>query len=211
MTEVISDLESLGDFPEASDAAWASINTPLSPEDLLDFCLGDIERLFRINPYLEFEDWKNLGDNRFACSGKNNSQDQPFRFDLKLDVEELTDGLRVRYTGGVKLDTLFKIERSAFGSKLIIQEQYLSLDPEQMQLKLAEVDRSLTTWVGDIQKYLVMWKQWRWFAPWRWYMRMVWKPMKPAGRRITYMFWWITLVEILLIMLGVTIYWVEYH
>jgi hypothetical protein len=34
--------------------------------------------------------------------------------------------------------------------------------------------------------------------------------MKPAGRRITYMLLWITVVEFALIALGVGIYFVEY-
>ena len=42
-------------------------------------------------------------------------------------------------------------------------------------------------------------------------MRNVWQRLKPSGRRITYMFWWITLVEIALIALGVGIYLVEYR
>ena len=72
------------------------------------------------------------------------------------------------------------------------------------------MDRSLTTWAGDLQKFLINWKRWRGFAPWRLYMRRVWQPMKPMGRRIAYIFWWITLVEILLILLGIGIYWAEY-
>ncbi len=41
-------------------------------------------------------------------------------------------------------------------------------------------------------------------------MDRIWKRLKPTGRRITYMFWWITLVEIALIVLGVAIYLVEH-
>ncbi len=41
-------------------------------------------------------------------------------------------------------------------------------------------------------------------------MKRVWQPMKPSGRRITYMLLWISLVEIALIALGAGIYWSEY-
>lgn len=195
---------------DGEDAAWASINTPLEVKELIEFCQTDIERLFRINPYLEFRTWKSLGDNRYLFAGRNFSQEEAFDFDLEMLVEALPDGLRVDYLGGLKESSTFKIEPSPHGSKLTIHENYNPLPEDQRKARLGEVDRSLTTWAGDIQKFLVIWKQWRWFRPWRWYMRHVWQKMKPSGRRIAYMFWWITLVEIALIVLGAGIYLAEY-
>ncbi|HBH35236.1 MAG TPA: hypothetical protein DDW45_02175 [Gammaproteobacteria bacterium] len=192
------------------DAAWASINTSLSPQELLSFCQEDVERLFRINPYLEFRHWVRLDDTRYSFSGRNSSQQKPFDFDVELQVDETPDGVHVHYKGGLKRETIFQIDSSTHGSKLTIHENYPPLDEDEREQKLGEVDQSLTTWAGDIQKFLVMWKQWGWLAPWRWYMRNVWRRMKPSGRRIAYMFWWITLVEIVLIVLGTGIYLAEY-
>ena len=193
---------------EAPNAAWAAVNTPLTPPELLAFCREDVERLLRINPYLEFACWQRLADNRYHFCGRNSSQAQPFDFDLELGVEETPEGLRIRYSGGLKQETLFEVEPSAHGSRLTIRDIYPALADE---LNTGAVDRSLTTWAADIQKYLVTWKQWRWLPPWRWYMRRVWQRMKPTGRRIAYMFWWITLVEIALILLGAGIYMAEYR
>ncbi len=193
------------------DAAWAAINTPLSPQELLSFCQEDVERLFRINPYLEFRRWQRLNDTGYSFSGRNSSQQKPFDFDIELLVEETPNGVRVLYKGGLKRETIFQVDSSSHGSQLTIHENYPPLDEDEREQKLGEVDQSLTTWAGDIQKFLVMWKQWEWFGPWRWYMRNVWQRMKPSGRRIVYMFWWITLVEIVLIVLGAGIYLAEYR
>ena len=146
---------------------------------------------------------------RFA--GINACEERPFAFDFTLAVQMLPDGLQVHYVTGLKSATTFTIESSEYGSKLTIQENYQHLSQEEFARHGDEVDRSLTTWAGDMQKFLITWKQWRWLGPWRWYMRHVWQRLKPSGRRITYMFWWITLVEITLIVLGVGIYLVEYR
>lgn len=200
------------DRPQADtgNAAWVSINTPSDVDTLCRFCHRDVERLFRINPYLEFDRWERLVDNRYVIAGRNFSQEKPFEFRLEMEAEALPDGLRIRYRGGLKRDTVFKVESSPHGSKLTIHENYLAINDEEQHERLGEVDRSLPTWAGDLQKFLIMWKQWSWLGPWRWYMGRIWQRMKPSGRRIAYMFWWITLVEIALIILGAGIYWIEY-
>lgn len=195
---------------EAEDAAWASINTPLQEDELIAFCQTDIERLFRINPYLEFHEWSRQDDNHYRFTGRNFSQEEPFEFETSILVEKIRDGVQLHYSGGLKRSARFKVEPSPYGSKLTIHESYPPLTDEEKERLFGQVDRSLTTWAGDIQKYTIMWKRWRWFGPWRWYMGRIWQRMKPSGRRIAYMFWWITLVEIALIVLGVGIYFVEY-
>ena len=73
-----------------------------------------------------------------------------------------------------------------------------------------EVDKSLALWAQYLQQYLINWQRWSRFRLRCWYIRRVWQPMKPAGRRITYMLLWITVVEIALITLGAAIYFVEF-
>lgn len=194
---------------EAEDAAWASINTPLNTDELKEFC-RDTERLFRINPMLEFTGWEALGDNQFRFSGKNNSQETPFNFDVTFKVSEHPDGYQVDYLQGIKSSTTFSIESSPQGSKLTIVDRYDGLSEEERKSKMDEVDKSLISWASYIQKYLINWHKWSGFGLWRWYMRRIWQPMKPTARRITYMIIWISIVEVALIMLGATIYFIEY-
>ncbi len=179
----------------AEDSAWAAVNTPLTAEHLTKFC-GDVERLFRINPMLDFKSFESLGDNRYAMSGCNISQETPFDFDVTFKVTNLPDGLQIDYDNGVKSRTTVKIEASESGSKLTITEAYERMPAEEREKHLGEVDKSLVTWADYLQRFLVMWKRWNRLRLWRWYMHYVWQPMKPMGRRITYILLWITLAEI---------------
>lgn len=115
---------------ESQDAAWASIQTPLDTSALHAFCL-DIERLFRINPYLEFETWEQRGENQYHFSGRNSSQEPAFEFALDLEVEPLSDGVVIRYAQGLKTSTTLLIEPVDKGSKLTITEDYSGSSEEE--------------------------------------------------------------------------------
>lgn len=199
------------DTPTATvdDAAWATINTPLSTDELMIFC-QDIERLFRINPMLEFSAWENLSNNHYRMAVKNISHEESFEIDVEINVEQQEDGIILHYSNGIKNKTVLKIEPSEYGSKLTITDSYDGLSEEKRKSRLHEVDKSLTNWIDYLQRFLITWNKWSKFGLWRWYMKRVWQPMKPSGRRVTYMILWITLVEIGLITLGVGIYFSEY-
>lgn len=191
------------------DSAWASFQTPLEPDALREFCL-DVERLFRINPYLEFNQWEHIGENRYRFSGRNSSQEPALDFDYLLTANKTTDGLVVSYENALKTSTNFKVEPGEKGAQLTITEDYSGSTTEEREARINEVDKSLVSWANDLQAYLLTWHRWSWLWPWRWYMRKIWQPLKPMGRRIVYMFIWISIVEVALIALGVTIYWAEY-
>jgi len=193
----------------ADDAAWAAINTPLSVEELNIFC-QDIERLFRINPMLEFNKWENLSDNHYRMAAKNISHEEAFEIDVEINVEQQTDEIIFHYSSGIKNKTVLKIEPSEYGSKLTITDSYDGLSEEERQSHLNEVDKSLVNWANYLQQFLITWNKWSKFGLWRWYMKRVWQPMKPTARRVTYMILWVTLVEIALITLGVGLYFSEF-
>jgi len=194
----------------AEDAAWAAVNTPLSVDQLHEFC-RDIERLLRINPMLEFSAFKSIDENRYAMSGRNISQEIPFEFDVTFSVRDLPDGIQIDYDNGIKSSTRLTIEGAPQGSKLTITDAYDRLPVEDRERHLQEVDRSLIRWAEYLQRFLMSWRRWHWFAPWRWYMRRVWQPMKPMARRITYILLWVSVVEVALIALGAAIWFVEYR
>lgn len=194
---------------DAGDAAWVSFKAPLDKVKMVEFC-QDIDRLLRINPYLEFKKWEACGDNRYLFSGRNLSLEQQGDFEFEIRVEPQPDGVRIQYNQGLKSSTLFKVEDATEGVEVTIIEEYDAADETERQARLDEVDKSLVKWAEDLQLYLIRWARWSWLSPWRWYMRRIWEPMKPAARRITYMLLWISLAEVALIMLGVGIYFAEY-
>lgn len=193
----------------AEDSAWAGINTPLSVEQLTEFC-RDVERLFRINPMLEFKSFKSLGDNRYAMSGRNLSHEPSFDFDVTFNISHLSSGLQIDYENGIKSGTTFKIESSESVSRLTITDTYERMSAEEREKHFGEVDKSLLNWADYLQRFLIMWKRWHRLRPWRWYMRRVWQPMKPIGRRITYILLWISVAEIAFIALGAAIWFAEF-
>lgn len=193
----------------SEDAAWASLFTPLSPSQLEAFC-QDTERLFRINPYLEFRQWQQLTDNGYRISGRNLSQDPAFEFDTELTISGTPQERIVYFSQGLKTSTTFRIEPVPQGSKLTIIDDYSGSSEQAREQRLGEVDKSLARWAQEIQVYILMWQRWSWIPPWRWYMRKVWQPLKPTARRITYMLIWITAAEIAFIAMGFIIYWSEY-
>jgi len=195
------------------DAAWAVLNTPLSVTELTQFC-EDIERLYRINPLLNFHKWQALETDRYFFAGQNISQQPPFDFDLVLTVRQLANGLQVDYDQGLKTRTTFVIEpvsgQSFSRSRLTITDYYEGSPESERLQQLHLVDKSISAWATDLQRYLINWRKWSKYALWRWYMRQVWQPMKPMGRRITYILLWVTAFELTLVFLGATIYYLEY-
>ena len=188
-----------------ADAAWVVIDTPLDPDALAEFC-RDLERLYRINPYLEFRAWRRTGPDAFVTVFRNLSNQR--EFDLKLECRrDSTRDFTVCYSPGIRRSTRFEIQSAAGGSRLRITDDYSgSITPDT-----AEVDRSLHAWGVALREYLLREQRWGWCLPWRWYMRRVWVPMKPAARRITFMILLITLAEIALIALVMAIYWAEHR
>jgi len=188
-----------------ADAAWVVIETPLLPGDLAAFC-RDIEKLYRINPYLEFRHWRCIAPGTFAVAFRNLSNQRELA--LQLTLEPAAKGnFTVRYERGIKRSTRFVIEPITAGSRLKITDEY-DVAPG---VDIDEVDRSLHAWGVALREYLQREQRWAWCAPWRWYMRRVWVPMKPSARRITFMILLVTLAEIALIALVMAIYWIEYR
>ena len=190
--------------PEPADAAWVVIDTPLAPKDLAAFC-SDLERLYRINPYLEFGLWRGTARGAFAVAFRNLSNQREFELLLALERNSASD-FTVRYDRGIKLGTRFEIEFSATGSRLRITDEYHGTATDT-----GEVDKSLHAWGVALREYLLRERRWGWCAPWRWYMRRVWVPMKPSARRITFIILMVTLAEIALIALVLAIYWIEHR
>jgi hypothetical protein len=191
--------------PAPANAAWVVIETPLAPGNLAAFC-SDLERLYRINPYLEFRYWRGTAPRAFAVAFRNLSNQREFELQLALERASESD-FTVHYDRGIKRSTRFEIESAATASRLKITDAYNDADAANT----AEVDRSLHAWGVALKEYLLREQRWGWCGPWRWYMRRAWVPMKPSARRITFMILVVTLAEIALIALVLAIYWIEYR
>jgi hypothetical protein len=190
--------------PPGADAAWVVLETPLAPDALTAFC-SDVERLYRINPFLEFASWTQDGPDRFRAEVVNHSNGQ--RITLQGRVVRTPHGaLKVDYAEGLKKSTRFEIQPAAAGSRLTITDTY----GPAAEAQAAEVDRSLHAWGVALKAHLERDRRWGWLPLYRWAVERVWLPMKPSARRITFLVLVIGLADIALIALGFAIYWLEY-
>ncbi|MFN7085285.1 MAG: hypothetical protein ACK4N4_01505 [Burkholderiales bacterium] len=189
-----------------ADAAWVVIDTPLAPQALAVFC-RDLERLYRINPYLEFHAWTRIGNGSVHAVFRNLSNRREYDVKMRVEYRSVFD-FTVYYDHGIRRSTRFEIEAALGGSRLGITDDYTSTapgtapDPDQ-------ADKSLRAWGVALKTYLERENRWGKSAIWRWYMRRVWLPMRPAARRIAFVITMVTLAEIALFALVMAIYWIE--
>jgi len=185
------------------DQAWVTIDVDLPASEVARFC-GDLERLYRINPYLEFHTWHNsTGGAAVAYRNLSNGRSYEGRFSLQRSSEF---DFSVHYERGIKRATRFTIEPLASRCRFVITDDYSGVGAEA---DLSEVDRSLQAWGAALREYLEREARWGHIGAWQWYMRRVWVPMKPSARRITYILLVVTLAEVALAGLVLAVYWVE--
>lgn len=196
------------------DAAWVRIATALSPATLATFC-QDAERLLRINSMYEFQEWRPQGEGRFFMRVRNLSNGRTIETPVR--VEPRPDGVRIVYEVGLKTATSFRVEPLAAngergetgadrGAVLVVIDDYSETPEAERRARAGEIDKSLVWWGHDLHRYLRHWARWSGFAPWRWYMRRVWQPMKPTARRITYMLIAISVFELVVGLLAIVIF-----
>ncbi|MEK6593624.1 MAG: hypothetical protein AABZ67_11145 [Pseudomonadota bacterium] len=190
----------------AADAAWVVIDAPQAPQALAAFC-QELERLYRINPYLEFHIWQCSGNGQIHAVFRNLSNQRELDLQIRLERKSEFD-FTVRYDHGARRSTRFEIEAAPGGSRLRITDDYTRSTPGT-PVDPDAADKSLHAWGVALQTYLKRESRWGKSALWRWYMRRLWIPMKPAARRIAFIILMVMLAEIALFALVMTIYWIE--
>ncbi len=196
-----------GPARDSEDAAWVTIETPFDAAVLRAF-LDDVERLYRINPFLVFEEWRQTGEHQYMLRAKNLSNGK--MLETGLEVEGIDGGIRVLYSAGLRTATTFRIEAQADGTaQLIVVDDYSGTSAAEREARLDEVDKSLVQWGMSLHRYLRRWRRWSWLPGWKFYMRRVWQPMKPMARRICFILIVVTAAEFVLFLLVFTIFWLE--
>ena len=185
------------------------IDTPLSPAQLRLFC-GDIERLYRINPYLEIQTWQPLAAGGFCVTWRNLSNNESATIELRREPES-ENAFAIAYSQGIKRRTRFLLEPAPGGSRLVITDEYASLPEAEQMIRIAEVDKSLTAWAWALHAHLQREQRWGSNPLWRWTMRRFWLPLRPAARRITMLIVLASLAEFAFFLLVALIWWIEHR
>lgn len=192
--------------PPARDAAWVVLETPLQAAALAAFC-QQLETLYRVNPFLEFETWQQPAPHEFHAVLRNHSNARRVVLDARV-TRESERTWRIDFAAGLKKRTRFEVEPTPGGSRLTITDEYRSAEADGAEAE-REVDRSLHAWGVALKAYLERDRRWGWLPGYRAFMRGVWLPMKPAARRITFLVLVIGLADVALVALGFAIYWLE--
>lgn len=182
-----------GPAPAQEDAAWVTIETTWDAGDLRAL-LDDIERVLRINPLLEIRRFDRADAParvRLAALDLATGRE----INVVFAVASRGDGVALAYESGLKSATTLTVAPRPGGSLLTIREEYAGASPEERARRLDEVDRSLVPWGEALHAYLARWQRWSRLAPWRWYMRRIWLPMRPRQRRIAWLIWVISALE----------------
>jgi hypothetical protein len=190
------------------DASWVVIDTPLGLAELRAFC-HDVERLYRINPYLEVQAWQPLAAGRVRVSWRNLSNGQAATLELSREPES-ENAFSVAYAEGIKRRTRFSLEPAPAGSRLVITDDYASLPEAERVGRIAEVDKSLAAWGWALHAHLRREHRWGSNPLWRWGMRRLWLPMRPSARRIAALILLVSLAEFAFFLLVALIWWIEH-
>jgi len=195
---------------DVSDAAWARIPTPFSPDELAKN-IADAEVLLRLNPYYYFKSCRKTGPDSYHAEFENQSNQRQVVVDI--DVESGPgNGISLNYRQGIKRRTIFSIEPGKDGSVLVLTDDYGSrASGEASHESAPEIDKSQLAWAESIRIYLSRLKRFSGIPGWRWYIRRLWIPMKPSARRIVWLLYLITLVEFAFFCFVVLIWWAEQH
>ena len=189
------------------NAAWVVLETPLSPDELAAFC-RQLESLYRINPFLEFDSWEQVGSERFRAAVLNHSNGQRHVLEGRI-VAESERAWRIDFVSGPKERTCFEVVPAGSGSRLTITDEYRRA-ADGASVSAEDADRSLHAWGVGVKTFIEREHRWRWLPIVGWFQRQVWLPMKPSARRIMFLILVITVADVALIALGFAIYWLEY-
>jgi hypothetical protein len=191
------------------DASWVVIDTPLGQAELRLFC-ANVERLYRLNPYLEIQAWQPLAAGGYRVSWRNLSNEQAATLELRLEPES-ENAFSIAYSEGIKRRTRFLLESAPNGSRLVLTDDYASLPEEERASRIAEVDKSLAAWGWALHAHLRREHRWGSNPLWRWTMQRFWLPMRPAARRIAVLIVLASLAEFVFFLLVALIWWIEHR
>lgn len=166
--------------------------------------LQDVERLFRLNPFLEIRRFE-AAPGQFTIDLLNEANGLAVSGKLTFEPADRL-GYRLRYDSGLKLETEVSVAPQAAGTRLRIRENYR---PPADDAELAQVDRSLTPWGEAIRRHFLGLARWSKVPFYRWWREGIWLGLRPRERRIVRLLGWITVLEFAVFLLVVAIFVAE--
>jgi hypothetical protein len=198
------------------DAAWVSVDLPLTPGELFA-SLQNLERLFRLNPYLEIESWQEENPRQLYLGKQvrieSVNEMNGLRQTAILTVTGLQPGasLTLSYDHGLKQATVVSVQEiTPSSSRLVVKDSYpAEIGTAEREARLAEVDKTLVPWGAAIRRYFLRRARWGWLPFYGWFQDRFWLKMPPRQRRIARLIIWTTALEFIVFLFVFIIYWLE--
>ena len=172
------------------DTASAETLLPLPVAEVLAF-LDNPERLMRINPQLAITSWETMPCG-FRLGADNESNGR--RLDTLATVERHPAGVRMRYAGGLRLASDVSVFPHPEGARLVVTDTYPQIE-DPLDPRVADVDKSLVSWVAALRSHLLARHRWGGHFAWRWWRERFMLSMPPRQRRIVRLLLWTTALE----------------
>ncbi|MDW3096110.1 MAG: hypothetical protein R8G33_10595 [Gammaproteobacteria bacterium] len=186
--------------PEFDNAAWVRIKTNLDVKTLFEFC-QQVERLFRLNPYLIFNHWQQNAKTSITAVWENHSNKKVYQIDTCIELEIKDNEICAKYQSGVKSETYFIVEPSGQSADLVIIDRYRSSGNDSLD----EVDKSIHAWGKGLHKFFKQYSRLRHIPYSEYIIDKYWIRLTPMARRIIYILLVVTAVEIIALVLLVLI------
>lgn len=181
--------------PEFNNAAWVRIPAYIDANALSNFCLN-IEKVFRLNPYLYIMQW-HTADDHADVFWQNHSTEIALQVNTRLTVESSKKEVCIRYQSGIKVATYFIIEATNAGADLIILDRYA----DDVDDSKSQVDKSIHAWGEALHRFFKHYKYLRLFPFMDRVINQFWIKLSPMARRVTYILFVVTVVEIVALLL----------
>ena len=178
------------------NAAWITISTKLSADSLLEFC-SDVERLYRLNPFLRIFSWQTLGKNKIQADWENQSMAMDSRTTTQFEMAYTNNEIQLKYLSGIKLATYLIIDATHNGSQLTIIDDYGD------SKKNTDVDKSLTAWGRSLKRFFDHYAYLHHIPFAKTIIDRYWIQFSPFTRRISYILVALTVIELIALLLFV--------
>ena len=178
------------------NAAWVTIPTKLSADNLLEFC-SNVENLYRLNPYIKILSWHAYSRDTVHVDWENHSKDASIRCTTQFELAHTSNEIQQTYLSGNKRITSFIIESNKNGAQLTIIDDYGD------SKETGSVDKSLSAWGQSLKRFFDHYLYLRHIPFAKSIIERYWIRLSPFARRVSYILVVLAFVELVALLLFV--------
>ncbi len=165
--------------------------------------LKDIRRLFRLNPYYEIKNFKEISADTYEMLLRNEANKFEEKQVIRVTRYNADKKISIEYdsNSGMKTITTFDIQAAGKGIKIAAEDSF-DLSKISDKEKTSEIiDRTIPYWLSQIRSYLKLLEKKTLLNEIKlFYKEKIWLEMSPFGRRVAKLILILTVIETLFIL-----------